>query len=129
MLERKDLIITKNVLGKYRIHSNNISNTNNINSIDSLNALKNFVHDFKLASSLPIQRKYRNVLRTISSRIQILYIHRMYLSGLLTFKQILKSQFITTLLYSIFGRPEKRIFLLQFRFFRIIFTYFGIIRN
>ena len=115
LIERKDKIITKKILGKYRIHSNNSSNANNIDPFVSLNVLKNFVHDFKLTSSLPIQSRYRNALKTISSRFQILYIYRMHINGEFTFKQIVNFGFITALFYGIFGRPEKRIFILPFR--------------
>jgi hypothetical protein len=40
-----------------------------------------------------------------------------------------KINMLLEIVYSLFGKPEKRIFLLQFRFLRIIFTHFRIIRN
>ena len=121
LVERKDLIVTNKLLGMYRIHSNNFSNINDVDPMVSLNKLKKIVDDMELSSSIPLESRYRNVLQTTLSRFKILYIYRMYLHKQLTFKQLIKPSLIITLLRSVFGRPQSRIFMLQFRFFRNIY--------
>lgn len=123
LLERKDLIIAKNVLGMYRIHSSNSSNMRT-DPEAALNNLAKISSDFKLVSSLPLQKKYKNTLMTISSRLQILYLFRMHVNGQLPLKQIIKPGLLTTLLFALFGKPERRIFLLPFHSVRTIFRYF-----
>jgi hypothetical protein len=99
----KELIV-KDVLGKYRIHSNKIR---------AITYLEKIAKDFRTVSVMPIPAGYRNAMRTISSRFIITYLYRMRLNRQ-NIKEILRPAIIPVLLNAIFGKPEIRIFMLIF---------------
>jgi hypothetical protein len=109
VMHGKKLLIAKDVLSKYRIHSSNSSDMNR-----AINNLERTVRDIKIVSKMPIPAGYRKAMRTTSARLKIYYLYRMRSNKQIVTKEILRPAIIPVLLYAVFGKPEIRIFLLIF---------------
>ncbi len=112
VMDGKKQLIVKDVLGKYRIHSNNASM--NSNKTVAMTNLEKSMKDFRTASMMPLPAAYINALRTLSARFKIVYLYRMRFNRQITTKEILRPAIIPVILCAIFGNPEIRMFTLIF---------------